>query len=205
MQRDRVVLNNRPYPLRLVLDQGYWHDTGMHGARRRGAQARRGARESHGLQRRAQAPEARGPALPLLGRRAGPAGLGGDAERLPLHARLGRAADSDGLPAIERDYQPSRASSRGCRSTSRGACRTFPTIAARAALRAGALPSDARRSIRPGRSLATTAGRASRPTSSASTITTTTRTACARRYRAHDELPRLFRRERPGGRLLMLE
>jgi len=23
-QRDRVVLNNRPYPLRLVLDQGYW-------------------------------------------------------------------------------------------------------------------------------------------------------------------------------------
>jgi hypothetical protein len=28
-QRDRVVLNNRPYPLRLVLDQGYWPDTGL--------------------------------------------------------------------------------------------------------------------------------------------------------------------------------
>jgi len=28
VQRDRVVLNNRPYPLRLVLDQGYWDDTG---------------------------------------------------------------------------------------------------------------------------------------------------------------------------------
>ena len=28
-QRDRVVLNNRPYLLRLVLDQGYWPDTGM--------------------------------------------------------------------------------------------------------------------------------------------------------------------------------
>ncbi|MEP6915374.1 MAG: glycoside hydrolase family 2 TIM barrel-domain containing protein [Acidobacteriota bacterium] len=28
-QRDRVVLNNRPYPLRLVLDQGYWPDGGM--------------------------------------------------------------------------------------------------------------------------------------------------------------------------------
>jgi hypothetical protein len=27
----------------------------------------------------------------------------------------------------------------------------------------------------------------------------------ARRYGAHDELPRLFRRERPGGRLLVLE
>jgi beta-galactosidase/beta-glucuronidase len=28
-QRDRVVLNNRPYPLRLVLDQGYWPDGGL--------------------------------------------------------------------------------------------------------------------------------------------------------------------------------
>ena len=28
-QRDRIVLNNRPYPERLVLDQGYWPDTGM--------------------------------------------------------------------------------------------------------------------------------------------------------------------------------
>jgi len=29
VQRDRVVLNNRPYPLRLVLDQGYWPDGGL--------------------------------------------------------------------------------------------------------------------------------------------------------------------------------
>jgi beta-galactosidase/beta-glucuronidase len=28
-QRDRVVLNNRPYPLRLVLDQGYWPEGGL--------------------------------------------------------------------------------------------------------------------------------------------------------------------------------
>jgi beta-galactosidase/beta-glucuronidase len=28
-QRDRIVLNNRPYPQRLVLDQGYWPDSGM--------------------------------------------------------------------------------------------------------------------------------------------------------------------------------
>jgi beta-galactosidase/beta-glucuronidase len=28
-QRDRVVLNNRPYLLRLVLDQGYWPETGL--------------------------------------------------------------------------------------------------------------------------------------------------------------------------------
>ena len=29
VQRDRVVLNSRPYPLRLVLDQGYWPDGGL--------------------------------------------------------------------------------------------------------------------------------------------------------------------------------
>jgi beta-galactosidase/beta-glucuronidase len=28
-QRDRVVLNNRPYPLRMVLDQGYWPEGGL--------------------------------------------------------------------------------------------------------------------------------------------------------------------------------
>ena len=27
--RDRIVLNGRPYPLRFVLDQGYWPETGM--------------------------------------------------------------------------------------------------------------------------------------------------------------------------------
>jgi hypothetical protein len=29
VQGDRVVLNGRPYPIRLVLDQGYWPDTGL--------------------------------------------------------------------------------------------------------------------------------------------------------------------------------
>ncbi len=29
VQGDRVMLNGRPYPLRLVLDQGYWPETGM--------------------------------------------------------------------------------------------------------------------------------------------------------------------------------
>jgi beta-galactosidase/beta-glucuronidase len=29
VQGDRVVLNGRPYPLRMVLDQGYWPETGM--------------------------------------------------------------------------------------------------------------------------------------------------------------------------------
>jgi beta-galactosidase/beta-glucuronidase len=29
LQGDRILLNGRPYPLRLVLDQGYWPETGM--------------------------------------------------------------------------------------------------------------------------------------------------------------------------------
>jgi hypothetical protein len=29
VQRDRLVLNGRPYPLRMVLDQGYWDKTGL--------------------------------------------------------------------------------------------------------------------------------------------------------------------------------
>jgi beta-galactosidase/beta-glucuronidase len=29
VQGDRIVLNGRPYPLRMVLDQGYWPDSGM--------------------------------------------------------------------------------------------------------------------------------------------------------------------------------
>ena len=61
------------------------------------------------------------------------------------------------------------------------------------------------RSIRRGRSSATTAGRASRPTSSASTTTTPTRSGSRERYQADEVLPRLFRRERPGGRLLVLD
>ncbi len=101
-------------------------------ARRRGAAARRRAGQGDGLQRRAQAPEDRGPALPLLGRPPRPAGVGGDAERLPLHPGLGRAAD----PRVDRGDRSAttatRASSRGCRSTSRGACRTCPTTRASA-------------------------------------------------------------------------
>ena len=32
-QGDKFVLNGRPYQLRMLLDQGYWPDTGDHRAR----------------------------------------------------------------------------------------------------------------------------------------------------------------------------
>ena len=56
-----------PLFLRLVLDQGYWPEAGLTRARRRGAAPRRGAGQGDGLQRRAQAPEDRGPALSSTG------------------------------------------------------------------------------------------------------------------------------------------
>ena len=56
-----------PTTLRMVLDQGYWPETGLTRARRRRAAARRRARQGDGLQRRAQAPEDRGPALSSTG------------------------------------------------------------------------------------------------------------------------------------------
>ena len=80
-----------PYALRLVLDQGYWPESGMTAPDDDGAAARRGARQGDGLQRRPQAPEDRRSALPLLGRPPRPAGLGGDAERVSLHHRVDSA------------------------------------------------------------------------------------------------------------------
>ena len=61
---------------------------------------RRRAGQGHGLQRRAQAPEDRGPALSLLGRPPRPVGLGGDAQRLSVHHPVDRAAHAgmDGRP-----------------------------------------------------------------------------------------------------------
>ena len=127
VQGDRFVLNGRPYPLRHGARPGLLAGDGLTRAGRRRAAPRRRAGQGDGLQRRAQAPEDRGPALPLLGRPAGPVGLGGDAQRLPLHTELGRAARRASGPRRSRATSATRASSRGCRSTSRGACPTCPT------------------------------------------------------------------------------
>ena len=51
-------------------------------------------RQGDGIQRRAKAPEDRMPRLSLLGRSAGTDRLGGDAERVPIHEVVDRAADA---------------------------------------------------------------------------------------------------------------
>ena len=110
-----------------MLDQGYWPSTGItapdDAALRRDVELAK----SHGLQRRAQAPEDRRSALPVLGRSAGAARLGGDAERLSLHADVGRPASRASGPRRCCATSAIRASSPGCPSTNRGASPTCPT------------------------------------------------------------------------------
>ena len=110
-QGDRVILNGRAYRLRMVLDQGYWPESGMtppdNLALKRdveltkamgfnGAEAGRGVDESDGLQRRPQAPEDRGSAVPVLVRQARAARVGGDAERISVHGEI-RAPAAEGM------------------------------------------------------------------------------------------------------------
>ena len=95
----RFVMNGRSYFLRLVLDQGYWREgimTASDDELRRDVELTK----QLGFNGVPQAPEDREPALPLLGRRARPAGLGRDAQRLFLfhrggHPRHGGMAGSD--------------------------------------------------------------------------------------------------------------
>ena len=102
---------------------GVGHDR----ARRGRPPPRRRAGQGHGLQRRAQAPEDRGPALSLLGRPPGPAGLGGDAQRLSVHhPRRSSGSRANGWTSW-RATTATPASWPGSPSTSRGACRTCRT------------------------------------------------------------------------------
>ncbi len=134
---NRLILNGRPCPLRLVLDQGYWPESGLDRAGRRGAAPRRRAGQGDGVQRRSQTPEDRGSPLPVLGRSLGAAGVGGDAQRLSLHDRLHPAHDPGVDGRRSGETRAIRASSRGSRSTNPGACPTCPTTPPSATTSAG--------------------------------------------------------------------
>ncbi len=66
VEQDRFILNGRPLPLRIILDQGYWPESGMtapdNAALRRDVEL-----EGDGVQWGAQASEDRGSPVPLLG------------------------------------------------------------------------------------------------------------------------------------------
>jgi hypothetical protein len=99
----RLVLNSEPTFMKLVLAQNYWPDTLLAASDeqlRREVELGQGAR----LQRRAHPPEDREPAVPVLVRRAGAAGLGRSAGGVRVHQSGVRALTREWLDAVRRDY-----------------------------------------------------------------------------------------------------
>jgi hypothetical protein len=154
----------------MVLDQATGRRPVSRRRRRRAPEGRR-AREGDGVQRRAEAPEGRGPALSLLGGRARPRRLGGDAERLPVQPDVDRPARPTSGARFSSATRVIPAWWHWSRSTNPGASPIFRT-APRSATTCRRSTTSRRRSTRCDRSSGTTDGRASPPTSSASTTTT---------------------------------
>ena len=204
MQGDRFVLNGRPYLLRMVLDQGYWPETGCtapdDAALRRDVELAK----RDGVQRRAQASEDRGPTVSVLGRsaRALPSGKRCRARTAsPRHRSNGSRAN--GLEVIARDY-------------------SHPCIIAWVPINESwgvpNLPDSPRerhyvqalyhltQTLDPTRPVIGNDGWESVATDIIGIHDyDDDPERIARRYRADEVLPRLFKRERPGGRLLVLE
>ena len=141
------------------------------------------------------------PALPLLGRPARPAGLGGDAERVPLHADSIRGSTREWTEVDRARPSAIRASWPGCRSTSPGACPTCPTIAAQRHYVQALY--HLTKTLDPTRPVIGNDGWESVATDIIGIHDyDARRRARSRGATARGELPRLFRHERPGGRLL---
>ena len=126
-QGDKFVLNGRPYQLRMVLDQGYWPETGLTApdddAYRRDVELAK-AMGFNGVRKHQKIESPRylywADVLGLL-----------VWEEMPSAYRftqdVDRAADAGVDGSDARATSAIRASSRGCRSTNRGACRICRT------------------------------------------------------------------------------
>ena len=136
--------------------------------------------------------------------RAGPAGLGGDAQRLPLHAARRSSGSSASGPRRSTATTAIPASSPGCRSTSPGACRTCPTARPQRHCVAGALPPD--QDARPDaagdrqRRLGERRHRHHRHPR----LRRRPELASGSGTGDHEDIPTILRRVRPGGRLSTL-
>ncbi len=127
VQGDRFVLNGRPYPLRMVLDQGYWPESGLTApdddALRRDVELAK-AMGFNGVRKHQKIEDPRylywADALGLLVWEEMPSAYRFTRESIE---RLRRVAGSHGAR-----YRATRASSPGCRSTrSLGRSRSCPT------------------------------------------------------------------------------
>ena len=136
--------------------------------------------------------------------RLGPAGLGGDAQRLPLHAATrSNALTREWMDAIARDYSHPCIVAWVPFNESWGVP-NLPDNPARAALRPGAVSPD--EDARPDAAGDRQRRLGERRDRHHRHPRLRRRPGAHRaRYRADEVLPRLFKRERPGGRLLVLE
>jgi len=91
IQGDRFVLNEMPLDLKLVLDQGYWPDTGLTAPDDEALRRDVELVKAMGFKRCAKASEDRRPAIPLLGGQTWVAGVGRTAERLCVQQYIMRS------------------------------------------------------------------------------------------------------------------
>ena len=204
VQGDRFVLNGRPYPLRMVLDQGYWPETGQTApdddALRRDVELAKDM-GFNGVRKHQKIEDPRylywADALGLLVWEEMPSAYRFTRESVErLDARMDEG-DGARYPAI-------RASSRGCRSTNPGACRICPTVP-RSAIGCSRLY-HLTKTLDPTRPVIGNDGWESVATDIIGIHDYEhDPDRIARRYGTEEGLPRLFKRERPGGRILLLD
>lgn len=202
-QQDRVVLNNRPYPLRLVLDQGYWPNTGLtapdDAALKRDVELAR-AMGFNGVRKHQKLEDPRylywADRLGLL-----------VWEEMPSAYRFTRQSvervTREWTAAIERDYSHPCIIAWVPVNESWGVPNLPDSPAERHYVQA---LYHLTRSLDPTRPVIGNDGWESVATDIVGIHDYDhDPERLARRYQRHEELPRIFRRERPGGRLLVLE
>ena len=202
-QRDRVVLNNRPYYLRLVLDQGYWPDGGLtapdDAALRRDVEIAK-RMGFNGVRKHQKLEDPRylfwADVLGLLVWTEMPSAYRFTKESV-------ERVTSEWTAAIERDFSSPCVMARVPINESWGVPNLPDNPAERHYVQA---LYHLTHTLDPTRPVIGNDGWESVATDIVGIHDyDDDPERLARRYHAHDELPRIFRRERPGGRLLVLE
>jgi hypothetical protein len=202
-QRDRIVLNNRPYPLRLVLDQGYWPRTGQtapdDGALKRDVELAK-AMGFNGVRKHQKLEDPRylfwADVLGLLVWAEMPSAYRFTPDSV-------ERVTNEWIAAVDRDYSHPCVIAWVPINESWGVPNLPDNPAERHYVQA---LYHLTRTLDPTRPVIGNDGWESVATDIIGIHDYDDNPdRLARRYRAADELPRLFRRERPGGRLLVLE
>ncbi len=88
VQGDKFVLNERPFELRMVLDQGYWPGSGLTAPDDDAYRLDVELAKAMGFNGVRKHQKIESPRYLYWADRSGAAGVGGDAERIPVHAEI---------------------------------------------------------------------------------------------------------------------